>query len=287
MASKVTVTFLDGTEKKLDWWDIIHHKARANINIRKIVIPKGITIIDSLAFENCTYLEEITFPDTLIEIEDQAFYGCQNLNEIVLPNTVSHIGDYAFAYSGLKKVSVKEPKKDETFFKAISQYNSSSLEFPNNIRFNSNYYFYIGKYAFQRCKELTAITIPDSINRICEGAFMECEKLEKISSSATIKCIANYVFENCRSLKNIPFIENLIEIENGAFAYCSSLEIASFPRSLKKIGGRASYGSGLKKVSFSRENDTPVIIEEKAFSNCKALEKFTFPKGCIVDFYFK
>lgn len=295
MALKVSVTFLDGTEKELDLRDV-YYESRFHVfkndcisrfafrnDIRKIVIPKGITIIDSCAFEDCIALEEVIFPDTLIEIADKAFYGCQNLNEIVLPNTVRHIGDYAFAYSGLKKVSVRNPEKDDVFFKAIERYNAVGSDFPfPDFRLDSNYYFYIGKGAFQNCKELTDITLPDCINRIRERAFEDCKKLETVTSSTSFKSIEHSAFCDCCSLKQLPSVEN--EIGFYAFFGCTSLEIATFPRTLEKISHSAFKASGLKKVSFSPKtaettSNTSLMIGKEAFSDCEALEEFTFPKN--------
>lgn len=38
----------------------------------------------------------------------------------------------------------------------------------------------IGKHAFYGCKSLEKIVIPSTIEKICEGAFMKCEKLKQI-----------------------------------------------------------------------------------------------------------
>ncbi len=48
-------------------------------NLKKVIIPEGITTIDVSAFYYCTSLTEITIPSTVTEINRSAFEGCENL----------------------------------------------------------------------------------------------------------------------------------------------------------------------------------------------------------------
>ena len=52
--------------------------------VTNAVLPEGIKGIAGRSFNNCTYLETISFPDSLEHIGGYAFYGCNHLNTEVV-----------------------------------------------------------------------------------------------------------------------------------------------------------------------------------------------------------
>lgn len=68
----------------------------ANLENVKVVLPEGITSIESSLFEGCTFLSEFTIPASVTEIESSAFEGCSALSEIKIPANVKKIGESAF-----------------------------------------------------------------------------------------------------------------------------------------------------------------------------------------------
>ncbi len=68
----------------------------ANLKNVKVVLPEGITTIESSLFEGCTFLSEFTIPASVTEIGASAFEGCSALSEIKIPANVKKIGASAF-----------------------------------------------------------------------------------------------------------------------------------------------------------------------------------------------
>ena len=66
-----------------------HYKQREDL--KEIIIPEGITSIDSEAFFDCASLTTITFPESLRRIEYNAFVGCTSLQKIVLPSSLREV----------------------------------------------------------------------------------------------------------------------------------------------------------------------------------------------------
>ena len=66
-------------------------------DIKEVVIPRGVTIIDSKAFSDCRNLTSITISDSVKKIGKFAFLGCTNLKSITIPDSVEKIGSGAFA----------------------------------------------------------------------------------------------------------------------------------------------------------------------------------------------
>ena len=66
-------------------------------NLDTVVLPVGLTLIDSSAFQNCTALETVVFPGTLTTIGQSAFGNCNALREVYLPASLECIESQAFA----------------------------------------------------------------------------------------------------------------------------------------------------------------------------------------------
>lgn len=62
-----------------------------------IVIPDGVTRIESHAFYQCTRITSVTIPDSVTSIGICAFSNCTNLTSVTIPNSVTSIGIGAFA----------------------------------------------------------------------------------------------------------------------------------------------------------------------------------------------
>lgn len=127
-------------------------------SMTSISFPQSVTTIDEWAFDQCTQLESITFPDHIDKIGIGAFdntlwYSNQ-------PNGFIHIGPIIYKYKG---------------------------EMPNGTRLTlDNGVECIAGGAFQGCKGLTAISLPESVVRINSRAFTDCDSLMTVTSLAFI-----------------------------------------------------------------------------------------------------
>ncbi len=65
-------------------------------NLRSVVIPEGVTIIDTQAFWGCESLTKVKIPSSVTQIGALAFDGCWELTECEIPEGVTTIADGAF-----------------------------------------------------------------------------------------------------------------------------------------------------------------------------------------------
>ena len=77
----------------------------------------------------------------------------------------------------------------------------------------------IGSYAFQNCRSLTQINIPNGLTRIGNSAFDGCYSLTKINIPNGVTSIGSYVFQNCTTLCDVlleskPTLENTNTFSN-------------------------------------------------------------------------
>lgn len=97
----------------------------------------------------------------------------------------------------------------------------------------------VSDFAFQSVKA-TKVTLPSTLKRIDNNAFMYCINLEKIVIPNSVESLGNSSFEQCLNLKDITLSISLTEIPNDAFreTVITSLNI---PNGIKRIGNRAFY----------------------------------------------
>ena len=53
-------------------------------NLKRIVIPKGVTSIGHSAFRNCSYLSSVEIPESILSIDYRAFESCSNLARVIV-----------------------------------------------------------------------------------------------------------------------------------------------------------------------------------------------------------
>ena len=76
---------------------------------------------------------------------------------------------------------------------------------------------WISSYAFSNCKNITEITIPDSVTEIGNYAFDNCTSLSKVQLSNGLTKIGDYAFYYCKNLTEITIPDSVTEIGNYAF----------------------------------------------------------------------
>lgn len=157
-----------------------------------LVIPEGITEIGEAAFENCTWINEVTIDSSVFStIGTKAFSGCSSLGKITIKSLRGGIGSAAF-------------------------YNCSqlgSIDIPEGA-------IEIGSNAFGFCPELYLVRIPHSVIVIAEDAFSIIT-----SPRLLIICKPNTEAEKYAEKHTFPYRDNL-EFEE----ICRSLELANIRR---------------------------------------------------------
>ncbi|MDO5558326.1 MAG: DUF4434 domain-containing protein [Oscillospiraceae bacterium] len=96
-------------------------------------------------------------------------------------------------------------------------------------------------YAFENCKKLTSVHIPDTVTHISRFAFVHCISLEKINMPSSLYSIEQYAFFDCPELDDIVLPDGLAVIEQRAFSGCLKLSGISVPASCKTIGEYAFF----------------------------------------------
>ncbi len=148
-----------------------------NVEVTNLVIPEGVTSIETNAFSGCTSLTSVTIPNSVTSIGYYAFYNCTGLTSVTIPNSVTSIGESAFQNcTGLTSVTI-----------------------PNSVTS-------IGRSAFYGCTGLTSVTIGNSVTSIEYSAFENCTGLTSVTCLAPTPptCWGGSSFFSGVNCSNIP-----------------------------------------------------------------------------------
>ena len=131
----------------------------------------------------------------------------------------------------------------------------------------------IGKFAFDTCEKLTSVVIPNSATTIEQSAFVRCMALQSITIPNSVTTIGMAAFWWCTSLESIDIPDSVNTIEQMAFGACTSLKSVILPKNLERIRFRCFMHTGLEIVTIPA---SVKAIKADAFSTCEKLDNICF-----------
>lgn len=135
----------------------------------------------------------------------------------------------------------------------------------------------IGNSAFQYCKSLNSISLPDSVTTIETNAFYGCTGLTNINLTDNITSIGGSAFTDCKKLSDINIPSNLTIINMGTFKGCTSLTSVSIPSGLTIIKSNAFQSCTSLQSVYIPASVTEIGYE--AFKGCSSLYNLDISNG--------
>ena len=129
----------------------------------------------------------------------------------------------------------------------------------------------IGWNAFDKCKKITSISLPDGITAIRSQAFSETG-IKQIQWPAAVTAIEAGMFFKS-ALESIVIPEGVTVIYAGAFRECANLTSVTLPSTIKTIGEVGAYGSTMAGAVVSAIGQNG----GDAFRKCKNLTTLVIP----------
>ena len=263
-------------------------------NLSWVKIGNSVTSIGKYAFSSCPELKSVEVPDSVRSVGDGAFAFCNGLERVSIGTGLESIGEIPFlSDSGLKGITVSAgnpyyASADGVLFtkdmRRLIRYppgrKGPVYEIPKGVT-------HVEGSAFESCKGLEQLDIPDSVMYMGDGTFrgsgIGCFSVSEnntsyrsadgIIFSKDMKELVAFPPRSKIREYNVP--DPVTSIGDCAFATCEGLESVRLPGSLESIGTKAFADCYLLQMIELPE--TLRYIGERAFMHCTALESVSVP----------
>lgn len=232
-----------------------------------VVIPDGVTELSPCLFWDNQEIEEVILPDSLVNISGDTFYNCSNLRKVNIPKNVKYMGNNPFA--GCPLVELVNKSANFNFIDGVLYNKDFSRLIYCSINKTEKEYAInpstkiVGKHSFYLCKNISKITIPDSIIKLENNPFSGCDKLELINNSSYYHVVDKVIYDKDKKsvigcLNSIDTDELVLldvdRICRNSFWNCKGIRKIVLPKTLKTIGYNPFVGcSNIEFVSNSKE----------------------------------
>lgn len=132
-----------------------------------------------------------------------------------------------------------------------------------------------------RCKDgSSALTIPSDVRIVGEGAFKNCEKLEKLDVGESVEVLMTEACRGCKRLKALVLPKNVRAVGESAFRDCTALTALTVENDEIELGERAFENCArLEDVMLA---DGISEIYGGVFNSCKSISAIKLPANLTV-----
>ena len=267
--------------------------------LKPLKLPVGdLVYIGEGAFSGCDALEKVVIPEGVTMIDTEAFRGCENLRSVTIPSTIKLIeheidgtityatGFESFEDDPLTEIItyIKNPQHPQYRNSFYFPANGPKLYVPRGSK-AAYYKYWANEYDYPEIIEMGDAAggiafANDAVREICisnwdtnhDGSLSEEEAAAVTKIGEEFK--AN---KDITSFNELQYFTGLTEIADNAFYNCEKLTSIKLPATVKKIGEGAFVGcSALTIFDFASNTDmTDFQMESGVFIGCTSLKNFT------------
>lgn len=218
-------------------------------------------------FSSCNQLKRVILPEGLTRVEGSSFYGCNSLEEINFPASLQFIGSYTFYESNLKSVDLSNCSqlRDISTGVFINNKALSEVKLPSNLE-------KIGSDCFRYCDNLQSIDLSKTmVQNIENSTFQYCYKLEKVELPKSLVTIGNDAFIRTalNGIFNLP--GTVTSIAQNAF-YGTAIVVVKTDAKQPALLGDNALGSSVV-AAFVPEGSAETYRDAAGWENLIIMDK--------------
>lgn len=223
---------------------------------KEAVFHPDTRIICGIALEDCSYLSDLVIPEGVISMGG---YALPRLKTLSIPASMEYIDPLALEYCRVpSEITVAE---GNLHYKSVdgslfSQDGTRLIKYACGKEAESYTVpegtVVIEHDAFAYAGHLTEVTLPDSVEELCDAAFINCESLRIIRFGKGLKTIGSQAFGLCMALTEITIPDSVEVVDHFAFSYCDNLKRVVIGSGVTRLGDGVFWGcDALTEVVFS------------------------------------
>lgn len=250
-----------------------------HMKLLKLIMPASITMIENSALKMCTTLTELEVnSSTPPIIEPNGLKSVSASCVITVPEGCIEAYKNSLEWSRFTTFEEKEAPTTFVFdginYNVLSK-NEKSVEIgrnwdydgvaeiPERVTHNGTTYTVVavGEEAFRYNRELTFISLPNTIIEIKANSFQYCTIIDPITLPSSVEIIGKNAYTQC-SLINLTIPNSVKIIDEGAFYYAfASDKTIKIGANVTSIGRNAFVSCGATNYDVSADNSNYRDIE--------------------------
>ncbi len=251
-------------------------------NLKEVALNGNISESGYDVFYGCDSLEKVSVGNGVISIPDNMFSHCGNLKDVTLPEGLKAIGAGSFSNTAVESIFIPKSVTDFGYSAFTFCENLSEIQIESG---DSDYIVEDGVVLDKAKSQLilypggkkdTSYVVPSTVSEIAYSAFAGNKYVETVKLPESLEVLGDGAFMECTSLRKANIPSGVQEILNETFAY-TALESVEIPEGVTSIGaGAFKLASKLSSVKLP---STLESIHTSAFSGCPELKSIEIPKG--------
>ncbi len=236
-----------------------------------VYLTKPVTEVREFTMSCNEYVRFIFIGKDVSDIQLHSFYYTKNLMAVIVdPENQSYASVDGVLYSKDMKEIILHPMRNHQYRAALKGGIAAPVDEATAKEFLDKFSEKYGdettadaeEYANQFSEE-AFYAIPDSVIKIEDSCFSDCEALKFVDIPSSVKKIGSLAFFKCKGFETITIPDGVESIGSDGFSYCEKVTYIFVPESVKFIGHHAFFGNlGCDKIYLGAENEDLIEIGE-------------------------